>query len=122
MNRYVLAAVLGAIAFLTLLGIGNSQDMLRRSRSSLSANPSSAATGATQTGIAGAGQYVLRQTSPEAIERLPNVANGTTAQPNINPGATEPTPTDPNATPPVPPSTTPPSTPAPETQIGRAHV
>ena len=116
MNRYVLAAVLGAIAFLTLLGIGNSQDMLRRSRNSLSATPSSAAESNNLTGIDSAGQNVLRQTSPEAIERLPNVADGTTPQPTLNPGATEPTsPTDPNATPPVPPSTAPPPTPAPET-------
>jgi hypothetical protein len=122
MNRYVLAAVLGAIAFLTLLGISNSQDMLRSSRNSFSATPSSAAEGDNLSGIESAGQNVLRQTSPEAIERLPNLANGTNgsngtaAQPNINSGATEqPSPTDPNATPPVPPSTTPPPTPAPET-------
>ncbi|WP_204137546.1 hypothetical protein [Halomicronema sp. CCY15110] len=115
MNRYVLAALLGAIAFLTLLGISNSQDMLRGSRNSLSATPSSAAEGDNLSGIESAGQNVLRQTSPEAIERLPNLADGTPAQPALNPGATEPTsPTDPNATPPVPPSTTPP-TPAPET-------
>ena len=111
MNRYLLAAVLGAIAFLTLLGIGNSQDLLRRSRSSISATPSSAATSDNLAGIDGAGQNVLRQTSPEAISIL---ADGTPAQPTLNPGATDPnapTPTDPNATPPVPPSTTPPATP-----------
>jgi len=60
MNRYLLGFVLGAIAFLTLLGIGNSGEVLRRagdaSRESISANPTSAAETSNLTGIEGAGQ------------------------------------------------------------------
>jgi len=114
MNRYLLGFGLGAIAFLALLGIGNSGEVLRRagdaSRESISANPTSAAETSNLTGIEGAGQNVLRQTSPEAIERSRNLTAGTsqptdTFQPSN--GQTQP---PANATPPVPPSTTPPAT------------
>ncbi len=121
MNRYLLAAVLGAIAFLTLLGIGNSRDLLQRSRSTISSTPSSAAEGTALTGIASAGQNVLRQTSPEALERAGIISDNTTQpDPALNPDANDTVnPADPNATPPVAPSPTPapaPATPPPTDQ------
>ncbi|NEQ43268.1 MAG: hypothetical protein F6K00_06795 [Leptolyngbya sp. SIOISBB] len=112
MNRYLLAAVLGAIAFLALLGIGNGRDLLQQSRNTISSTPSSAAEGTALTGIESAGQNVLRQTSPEAIGIL---ADGTTPPtPTLNPDATDNfNPADPNSTPPVSPSPTPTPQPAP---------
>lgn len=117
MNRYLLAAVLGAIAFLTLLGLGNSQEVLRRagdaSRNTISANPSSAAEGSNLTGIESAGENVLRQTSPEAIERLGTMADVPTT-PAMNAGAQDTfDPADPNRTPPVPPNPNPEPAPQP---------
>lgn len=122
MNRYLLAVVLGAIAFLSLWGIGRGGDVLRRagdaSRTSISANPSSAAEGSNLAGIESAGENVMRQTSPEAMERLGTLAdapaNTAPATSNLNPGASDTfDPSNPNATPPVPPSTTPEPAPQP---------
>jgi len=114
MNRYLLGFVLGAIAFLTLLGIGNSGEVLRRagdaSRESISANPTSAAETSNLTGIEGAGQNVLRQTSPEAIERSRNLTTGTSQPTDGSPSSNAQTQSPNGVTPPVPPSTTPPPT------------
>lgn len=133
MNRYLLGFIIGAIAFLTLLGIGNSRDVLRRTgeatRDSVSANSSSAAETASGNGIESAGENVLRQTSPEAIERSRALTDATPTSSTTQPFNNQPqqpstaqTPPPSNATPPVPPSTTPPATtptplpaPAPET-------
>lgn len=111
MNRYLLAAVLGAIAFLTLLGIGNGRDLFQSSRNTISSTPSSAAEETALTGIESAGQNVLRQTSPEAIERA---AGMTTVQPAVNPGAdTTTVPPAASSTPPVSPEPAPAPQPAP---------
>lgn len=115
-NRYLLAAVLGAIAFLALLGIGNGRDLLQQSRNTISSTPSSAAEGTALTGIESAGQNVLRQTSSEAIELAADMANGTTVEPSMNTGSEDNfDPTNPNATPPVSPTPTPQPAPAPAT-------
>ncbi|MEM6520872.1 MAG: hypothetical protein AAF722_16245 [Cyanobacteria bacterium P01_C01_bin.70] len=109
MNRYLLGFILGAIAFLTLLGIGNSRQLFRRagdaSRESISATPT-AAEPLSQSGIESAGQNVLRQTSEEAIQRSQDLTT------NNQQPATQTTPTPAATTPPVAPE---PATPAPAT-------
>ncbi|MEM9119586.1 MAG: hypothetical protein AAF827_04610 [Cyanobacteria bacterium P01_D01_bin.6] len=119
MNRYLLAALLGAIVFLTLVGLGNSRNLLQRSSSTVSSTPLSAAEGVALTGIESAGQNVLRQTSSEALERADVISDNTPpVEPTLNPDANDPfNPADPNATPPVAPNPTPPpqAAPAPAT-------
>lgn len=125
MNRYLLSFVVGALALLAFLSVGNRRELLQRagdaSRESISANPSSAAETANLTGIESAGENVLRQTSPEAIERSPNLtetSSTSTTSPQFSdstpPAATDPTQRPTNATPPVPPSSVPPATPTPQ--------
>jgi len=124
MNRYLLSFVIGALALLAFFRMGDSGEVLRRagdaSRESISANPSSAAQTTNLTGIESAGENVLRQTSPEAIERsqtLTETAPTSSASPQFTDAATatDPTQRPTNATPPVPPSSVPPPvTPTPQ--------
>ncbi|MGD1860401.1 MAG: hypothetical protein ACFB0E_10570 [Leptolyngbyaceae cyanobacterium] len=116
MNRYLLFFILGAIAFLTLLGIGNSQQLFRRvgdaSRESISATPT-AAQPLNQEGIESAGQNVLRQTSEEAIGQVPSQPT-TTSPTTVTPAQPEIAPTPPVA--PVEPVAPVPETPPPSDQ------
>ena len=118
MNRYLLGAILGLIAVSTLYGLDNTQNWFSRSRESISASPSSAAS--DPSGINEAGDLVLRQTSQEAIDR----ARGLSADSNqVSPDSTfiDPAPIAPTsvsttqtvqsapATQPVAPATVPPA-------------
>ena len=77
MSRYLVGALLGLIAVLTLYGVGSSQNVwqqigrgTRASRESISAIPASAANGAPS--IDQAGQNVVRQTSLDGIQQAQN--------------------------------------------------